>query len=277
MNLTDAKRLAEGLMADHGLPASGWTFTFDSAERRMGVCRYQSRSIGISRLFAAEASEREVRDVALHEIAHALVGPGHKHDHVWKAKARQIGATPKSCGVNPYAARVRDERQQMAKSIARSVPEASQRPLTSRAAVGERVVILDTLSRPAPGTVMLVTNVNRSRYVLTDEATGKPWAIPFEHVRLHVEGEHLSRTSPRHPSMSGSSPAERRPKTTVREAVMTGWPHLRAGEEAIITVGKYAGTQFTITKKNPTTYSGIMAGTGIPARVPHHMLQRTAA
>lgn len=34
------------------------------------------------------------KQVLLHEIAHALLGPDHGHDQVWKDKALQIGCRP---------------------------------------------------------------------------------------------------------------------------------------------------------------------------------------
>jgi hypothetical protein len=40
----------------------------------------------------------EIVDTILHEIAHALVGPRHGHDTVWKAKCTDIGARPERCG-----------------------------------------------------------------------------------------------------------------------------------------------------------------------------------
>ena len=40
--------------------------------------------------------EKEVTNTILHEIAHALT-PGHHHDRVWKAKAREIGCTGDRC------------------------------------------------------------------------------------------------------------------------------------------------------------------------------------
>ena len=42
-------------------------------------------------------SDDEVLDTILHEIAHALVGPQHGHDAVWRAKAREIGCTGERC------------------------------------------------------------------------------------------------------------------------------------------------------------------------------------
>lgn len=97
--LDRAKRLATQLMAQHHL--SEWQFGFNSNKRRAGVCRYPTKSrqgrIELSKHFVLHNPEHEVLDTILHEIAHALVGPGHGHDEVWKAKCVEIGARPERC------------------------------------------------------------------------------------------------------------------------------------------------------------------------------------
>jgi hypothetical protein len=105
MDLHEAQSLALELMEKHGVTAAGWTFAFDNTKSRMGVCKYGPRLIAVSRLFAAHATESEVRDTILHEIAHVLAGPDAKHGILWKAHASRLGATPKACGHNPYVVR----------------------------------------------------------------------------------------------------------------------------------------------------------------------------
>jgi len=100
MELTAARDLALTLMAEHGI-SDTWTFAFDNATRRMGLCNYRKHTISVSRHFAEHASEAQVRDTILHEIAHALT-PGAKHGPGWKVVALRIGATPKACGENPF-------------------------------------------------------------------------------------------------------------------------------------------------------------------------------
>ena len=97
--LTKAKDLAHQLMTEYGL--TDWTFAFNSNKRRAGVCRYpfagRAGRIELSRQYVLRNPADEVRDTILHEIAHALVGPGHGHDDVWKAKCIEIGARPERC------------------------------------------------------------------------------------------------------------------------------------------------------------------------------------
>jgi predicted SprT family Zn-dependent metalloprotease len=92
--------LALVLMALHGL--HGWGFRFNRRKSQMGVCFYPQRGkpgrIELSIYFVEKNPDDEIRDTILHEIAHALIGPAHAHDAVWKAKCLEIGAVPKRCG-----------------------------------------------------------------------------------------------------------------------------------------------------------------------------------
>lgn len=75
----------------------GWKFEWDNAKVRFGRCLYHSKVISMSRPLVELNSEKEMRDTLLHEIAHALVGPGHHHDYFWRLEARKVGARPIAC------------------------------------------------------------------------------------------------------------------------------------------------------------------------------------
>ena len=92
--LSRVAETARALMDEHGL--GEWTLAFLEAERRLGDCNFQERVIRIGRTHALDASEAEIRDTILHEIAHALAGPEARHGARWKAVATRIGATPRA-------------------------------------------------------------------------------------------------------------------------------------------------------------------------------------
>ncbi len=95
MDLGRAFAMAEDLVREHGL--AGWRVELDAAKRRAGVCRFDTRVIGLSGPLVRLHGAEEVRDTVLHEIAHALVGPRHGHDQVWRATAQRIGCTGRRC------------------------------------------------------------------------------------------------------------------------------------------------------------------------------------
>lgn len=62
----------------------------------VGMCYHHTKIIAYSANFL-HAPPEEIRDTLLHEIAHALVGPNHGHDEVWRAMAVSIGAKGTRC------------------------------------------------------------------------------------------------------------------------------------------------------------------------------------
>jgi predicted SprT family Zn-dependent metalloprotease len=93
---SDARRLAQRLMARHGL--DGWTFGFNRAKRTMGLCRHHARRVELSVYFVLANDQASVRDCILHEIAHALAGLKAGHGPKWQRTCRRIGAKPERCG-----------------------------------------------------------------------------------------------------------------------------------------------------------------------------------
>lgn len=90
-----ALSLGAELCAYYGLHE--WRVVLDHARRRAGQCDYRAKTISLSRHYVRYATEDHIKDTILHEIAHALVGPNHGHDAVWRQKAREIGCTATRC------------------------------------------------------------------------------------------------------------------------------------------------------------------------------------
>lgn len=99
-SLREIEILANRLLStfrDRGVLPAAWSFGFDLAPSRAGVCRYAERRIELSVSYCLAATRAEIEDTVLHEIAHAIVGPRHNHDAVWKAQARAIGCAGERC------------------------------------------------------------------------------------------------------------------------------------------------------------------------------------
>lgn len=104
---SDTRTLALRLMDELGrellgdsLTARGWTFGFDRARKRLGVCRIRDKRITLSSHLSQTLSLAEVEDTVRHEIAHAIDAERRglsNHDWTWKALARACGATPRRC------------------------------------------------------------------------------------------------------------------------------------------------------------------------------------
>lgn len=95
MTKSEARNLAIELMSKHNL--SHWRFEFNTRKRALGICKHGLNVIGLSSYLLPSMSTDIVRNTILHEIAHALVGRGHGHDYVWRAKALEIGCDGERC------------------------------------------------------------------------------------------------------------------------------------------------------------------------------------
>lgn len=95
MEINDAQTMARNLMDSHGF--SHMKFGFNRRKVALGVCRFLNKkpvSIELSSVWVPYLSEDEVKDVILHEIAHAIAGFDAKHGVDWRMVARRIGANP---------------------------------------------------------------------------------------------------------------------------------------------------------------------------------------
>lgn len=82
--------MAETKMAEH-LDMNEWSFEFDSAKRRAGLCNYTDQVISISRYMVDIHNMEETLQVVLHEVAHAIAGKKAGHTKKWLKVAKSIG------------------------------------------------------------------------------------------------------------------------------------------------------------------------------------------
>ena len=70
---------------------SSWSFAFDHAKTRAGLCNYSIKRISVSKYLAAKFDDDEIHQVLLHEVAHALAGARAGHGAAWRSVATSIG------------------------------------------------------------------------------------------------------------------------------------------------------------------------------------------
>lgn len=80
---------AQALIAMH--LDDSWTFAFDNAKRRAGLCDYTRKRISVSKYLSARYDDDTNHQTLLHEVAHAMAGPASGHGANWKRIARDIG------------------------------------------------------------------------------------------------------------------------------------------------------------------------------------------
>ncbi|WAB82616.1 SprT-like domain-containing protein [Microcella daejeonensis] len=97
---------AEALIRLHLDPIDSdppWSFGFDHATRRAGLCNYTDKRITVSRHLAARWDDDEIHQTLLHEVAHALAGPGTNHGPEWKRIAAELGYVGGTTHTGPVA------------------------------------------------------------------------------------------------------------------------------------------------------------------------------
>jgi hypothetical protein len=97
MKVEDAVYYIELLMDVHGLFKDDWRWELSTrAHYTFGLCKYKRKLVRFSKSYIELNIYEEVVDTILHEIAHALAGPGKGHGYFWKKKAIEIGARPRA-------------------------------------------------------------------------------------------------------------------------------------------------------------------------------------
>jgi predicted SprT family Zn-dependent metalloprotease len=89
-DLVRVRLWADSLIKLH-LDPSVWSFGFDNAKRRAGLCNFTTKRITVSRYLASRFDDDEIHQILLHEVAHALAGPRAGHGPAWKRIAADLG------------------------------------------------------------------------------------------------------------------------------------------------------------------------------------------
>ena len=82
-----------------------WTFRWTHSVKVAGQVKMGFKNGELVRLIEMSKPITEINavdqvmDTVWHEIAHILVGLEHHHNHVWQAKARELGAVPRPAGL----------------------------------------------------------------------------------------------------------------------------------------------------------------------------------
>lgn len=92
--LDHIEAFAAAKIAEH-LPPEGWTFSWLTTKRTMGLCDYRTKMVSASKIYVGIASVEQLENTVLHEIAHALAGFKAGHGFAWERACVAIGAEPK--------------------------------------------------------------------------------------------------------------------------------------------------------------------------------------
>lgn len=92
MTRENAVKLCKATLKNYGLKDWSCRLTTDASKPFLGLCDYKTKTIILNAHHIDLHSEADIDNTIKHEVAHALC-PGHAHDGVWAAKAREIGCT----------------------------------------------------------------------------------------------------------------------------------------------------------------------------------------
>ncbi len=90
MQRQDATKYLRARLDDYNLTDWHIRLTTDVLRPYRGLCSYKDKTIILNAMFIDQHEQVEVFNTINHEVAHALL-PGHNHDEIWQAKARELG------------------------------------------------------------------------------------------------------------------------------------------------------------------------------------------
>ena len=94
MNKQETREFFEEKAKEYNLPDE-WKFKLCNGYSRIGYCNASKKIVSISRELIKNGTDKEIKDVVLHELAHALAPKGAKHNWQWKSLLISIGGDGK--------------------------------------------------------------------------------------------------------------------------------------------------------------------------------------
>src|SRR3990172_2843586 len=98
---TDGESASEVTLWD-----AGWRSNFVNrqADNWIARCYHDVKRIAFNTFYLMQSDEAKLQETILHEIAHAICGPGIGHTSKWVEKAKELGlSNPSPCGIMPIS------------------------------------------------------------------------------------------------------------------------------------------------------------------------------
>jgi predicted SprT family Zn-dependent metalloprotease len=190
MNIVEALDRVRELMNEHDLHQ--WNIRLSNRRRQLGRCTYHTQTLWFSRHMIEYYDWDNVREVVLHEIAHALLSPSEGHSDIWLAKAQEIGCVnpARLFKNNPIPGRYRSTCPVCGEIKFRYRYSSAMNGRLYCAACGPSAVLTwtDTLTRvPKPSSVVATTQQQG------DTMSSKTYSAPELAEQLGVDAKTLRR------------------------------------------------------------------------------------
>ena len=91
----ETKKLFDELKEEYNL--NDWKLKFSRAYTTFGQCDYNSKRIIVSEKAIEQTTYKDVKQTLIHEFAHAIVGPSHNHNEVWRKQCIAMGGKGERC------------------------------------------------------------------------------------------------------------------------------------------------------------------------------------
>jgi superfamily II DNA or RNA helicase len=132
MNRQAASELLRKTLDENNLKDWHIRISTDTANPSIGLCSYKDSCIILNAHFIDQLPEIEVVNrIIPHEVAHALT-PGHQHDTIWEAKAKELGCDDTSpCAIYSLSEIALDAIRSGAELVVSFTEEKVMKPITT--------------------------------------------------------------------------------------------------------------------------------------------------